>query len=68
MGKGPEDERDWRNNETADDPVCSFFYARLLHPNIGVQHGENSGHYGIGEARVPRQIFAPVLEVAFCDW
>ena len=65
VGEGPQAEGDRRVDESADDSVDSFVYAGVLYPNIGVQYGANPGHYGTGEARVPRPKFAFVLAVAF---
>lgn len=68
VGQGPEAESNRRVNEGADDPGDSFVYAGVLYSNIGVQHGANPGHYGTGEARVPRPKFAFVLAMAFRLW
>jgi hypothetical protein len=65
VAQGPEAESNRRVDESADDPGDSFVYAGVLYSNIGVQHGANPGHYGTGEARVPRPKFAFVLAVAF---
>jgi hypothetical protein len=68
VGQGPEAESNRRVDESPDDSGDPFVYAGVLYSNIGVQHGANPGHYGTGEARVPRPKFAFVLAVAFRLW
>lgn len=66
MGKGPDDERDWRDNETANDPVGSFLHARLSRI---LQHSIEKTQ--VTMALVKQEIqekSLPVCEVVFCDW